>query len=283
MTYNRSLFLLFIICLPAVALSQAADSESYKKYIAIKQEIESDQDILVLKNDTLVRADRDFGEVNDKSIYQDDFLYNMYLKYVFSFNGKNSKPSTVNIVQWKKPVHIFLDPELPKLLRDNFQTHVKSTYQGIPNLNVDFTNKKEKSNVAVANTNDSVYRIKPGSKSYERYIKKFPDGLPYDNIKDVEWKGYDGTKYQTLIKVNYKEIDNGSVALKKLKHLFYHVITNFRNSTDGNVASLNTYAYENNERVEEMDIELLKMHYHILWKVGPRFDDFIKLTKPDYE
>lgn len=282
---NRSLEIIFLLLFSAYYTSaQESDSDKFKRYISTDLTKESDNtELLILKNDTLIRSDRTFGIVADNKIYQDDFIYAKYLQYAYSYSGKNSKPSTKSIFQWKEKVRVYVDKSLPSTLRKKFQNHVESTYTDIPNLEIEFTRKKSESTIAMMITQDSVYGIKPGSKNYNYYLKQFPDGLPFDHIKSFPWVGYDGEKYQCLVKINYAAIANDLVTLKKMKHQFYHVITGFRTSTYGNVSSLNTYGYEHTDEVVSMDIELLKMHYHVLWDIGPKFHDFIKLTRPSYE
>ncbi|WP_194852033.1 hypothetical protein [Nonlabens antarcticus] len=239
---------------------------------------------MILKSDTLVRSDRTFGKVADKEIYQDDFIYKKYLQFAFSKanNDKDSK-YRVPIIQWKEDIEIYLDKNLPKGLRKRFESHVNDSYRQIPNLLIDFTRHKNEASIAFINTDKAVYQINPESRKYKYYQKQFPDGLPFDHIKLQQSSNFDGMRNPALVQINYDIINFEDAALKKMKHLFYLILTGFRPSNYGNVGSFTTYGYENQEVIEEMDRDLLKMHYHVIWNKGPTYKDFISLTNPNYE
>jgi hypothetical protein len=267
------------------SLAQKNGSDLYKTYISIDNVLDSEgSELMILKNDTLVRSDRTFGKVADKQIYQDDFIYEKYLQFAFSkVNSDKDSKYRVPIIQWKEDVEIYLDKDLPRGLRKRFESHVNDSYSQIPNLSIDFTRHKNEASIAIINTKKSVYEIDPGSKKYKFYQEQFPDGLPFDHIKLQQSSNYDGMRNPALVQINYDAINSEDAALKKMKHLFYLMLTGFRPSNYGNVGSFTTFGYENQEILEEMDRKLLKMHYHVVWDKGPTYKDFIKLTKPNYE
>lgn len=235
--------------------------------------------ILPLKNDTLVYAGRVYKEPVDKSIYKNEALFNEYLKLVYR-DGTSSSNNNIPYVpvQWRESLEIYLDNHLPKSLNRRFKNYIRQNFTGIPNLKINFTRSKSQANIVFENTTDSVYSIWPGTKSYEYYSKAFPNGLPYDHIKSYQSSNYNGSRNTVLVKINNAEIDDELIAMEKLVHMFYSILTGIRPVTDGDTERLTSFNYQFRETVNPMDLSILKMHYYILWDKSPFYDRFIQLT-----
>lgn len=284
---NLRLSALFFLFLTGIASSQAQkeNEDLFKRFVPIDElENPANSEKLILKTDTLVRNDRSFGNVTNRAIYRDDFIYEKYLQLAFPrahiFSEKNS---SIPVIQWKEDLYVYLDKDLPFRFRKRLKSHLKETYREVPNLKIRFTGNQGKSLIAIVHTTDSVYEMEPGTKSYKSYLKQFPDGLPFDHVKSIQTTNYDGSRNTSLFKINYDAIASEDLALQKISQLFYLTLTGFRPSRSGNVSSFTTFGYELQDEINSMDMELLKMHYQVLWEVGPTYADFIRLTRPDYE
>jgi|GEM_PF-6998477 len=265
--------------------AQDLNVELFKNFVSIEHAQKGvGYEILPLENDTLIRQDRFYAKVQSKSIYKNDTVYREYLKLAFSDAAlRKNINSSVPIVQWKQRVNVYLDDKLPSTLSRSFKRFVKKNFDNIANLEIQFTNHKDRAVIAFMNTSDSVYEIKPGTKSYERYLKDYPDGLPFDHIKSNQSSDYNGTRNSALVKINYGAIAKEEVALEKMVHMFYLLLTAFRLAADGAPSRLAAYGYSYQEIADPMDIALLQMHYHILWQTGPNYREFKKLTSTNDE
>ncbi len=272
---KKKLFYLFV-CISNFVLCQNNVEDIVKprlSFVSDKNIATDLSKIIVLEKDTLFSKYKtyDLTFLND-SLYSEDFFFK-YEYMVFQFTDENSK-KIYHIQQWSTPIIVYLDKELPKTVRKEFEEFY-SQIKGIKNLKISFTTKLENAN----------YFVKATSKTVNGYDNdyKFPDEESRRNnvLTGSTFKlqsDYNNKYFSGILTVNPSEKDE-TLLLKQLKQMFFMSLGRFFVSNEFEEESILSSKYVNSKVVSQSDLDILKVHYEIIYDQAINGTTFKKLKE----
>lgn len=228
-------------------------------------------EIIVLGKDTLfAHFDKDLDLSNFNLLIEDEKFYNYYRWVVLRYANDRY------LHQWTVPIKIYMGEEFPKSIAEKFKAFY-SQIEGIKNLNISFVNKIKNAN----------YHIKLTEADINAYDENFEfdsdaerknfiyTGCTYKLNTDKNFKFYGGT-----LTMNSKRLQNENRALNQLKQLFFLSLGNFILTTSSRSEnSLINKNYIPQDSISELDLKLLRIHYHILYEQPVNKRTFSQLMK----
>ena len=183
-------------------------------------------------------------------------LIRKYIDIVF-ISKKNYK--TANILQWNSHIKIYIDKSIPKKPRKNIKKfYTSESFKEIKNLKISFVNKKSKSN----------YWIKDIS-SDSNSISSF------NLIKDKNFK-----VYGCILKIKCDDFDNKELS-KILKQNIFRSLGSFSYISPKRNSSLLSINYTDTDILSDFDLNLLKLHYNVIYDQVVNFNTFNKIISID--
>ncbi len=242
-----------------------------------KSEATNPSQYVVLKKDTLYGTYKTYDDLSHltDSLFSNRKLLNRYQSAVFNYTNANSKKPRI-LKQWNCPVIIYIDKNLPRNVRKDFKNFY-TRFNGIENLDIQFTNNLENANyfIQVVNENVNGYNSDFEFDSEEEKINFLFTGATFNLQTDANYKLYSG-----ILKINI-EGKNEIQLLKQLKQLFYFSLGQFSYSFIDNPENLLSNSYVDSDSISDFNLYLLKIHYKIIYdeKInGTTFKDLIKLA-----
>ncbi|MEM5566312.1 hypothetical protein WNY78_14415 [Psychroserpens sp. AS72] len=217
----------------------------------------------ISSRDTFYREELKYLDLSDFQYDKEKTpkLFSHYKKSVFYRTKKHSK-KVYRIFQWKVPVVIYFDKEIPNKIKKE----VKSFYSqvnDIDNLSVTFTNNIDKANYRVQIT-DEIFST--NSKTYKLSEKftvnnYFFDYCNYFLINDNR-NGIIGCS----LKINREQLNNNDHLLANIKQgIFLSLGRFFLNASLMDESILTNLIYENEKIISDLDLSILKLHYYQLY------------------
>lgn len=273
----------FILFFLIIFISIKAEcQESYSDIVKPRLSFVTDKnDATDLNEWVIIHKDTFYSKYNtkhdlsylDESLYSEDLYY--YYEYLaFRFTDENSKKIHY-IIQWAAPIVIYMDKELPESVRSQFEDFY-SQIKGIENLKISFTSKLENAN----------YYIKTTSKT----IKGYNDDYTFTSEKEKQNHALTGGTYKLqiddnnnkyyscILTVNPSNKDEINL-LKQLKQLFYMSLGNFFISESFDEESILSTKYDNDSKISELDLDILKVHYALIYDQKINSTTFKKLLE----
>lgn len=242
----------------------------------------------------IVSSRKDFRIINDSTIiskpnktpnlkpfceYLDNKnLLNRYKSRVFRYSNKNSK-KVFYVKQWNTQIIVYLDEKIPKEQKKEL-TNFFIKFNNINNLVVTCTNDIEKANYYIKVIDKSKHGYNEDyTFDNEEERRTFPlTNTTYNLLNDKSLKFYCG-----VLSINSEEFKNDlTLAIKKIKQVFFMSLGDFSLSYFGNKDSLLSDEYVNSDTLSKEDIDILKIHYSVLYdqKIhSNQFDEILTLTK----
>ncbi|WP_040278471.1 hypothetical protein [Psychroserpens damuponensis] len=188
-------------------------------------------------------------------------LIERYKTSVF-FNSQKRSKRTYRLLQWKVPVVIYFDKEIPNRIKKEVKTFYKQI-ENVDNLSVSFTNNINKANYRIKITSDTFNTNSINYDNLEKYQKftHFFDFCSYSVIKDNS----DGVIGCTL-KINREQLKTDDYLLSNIKQgIFLSLGRFFMNPKLIDESLLTNTIYVNNPVLSDLDVSLLKLHYYQLY------------------
>lgn len=179
-----------------------------------------------------------------------------YESQIFRFED-----STSILKQWNSDIVVYLDKQIPKEVSENLMTFYEQINE-INNLNILFTSKLKDANYYIKVTSEkvNVYGEDYKFDSEEERLKDIYTGATYRIITDNNYKNYAG-----ILKINISNSDN-EFLLKQLKQMFFISLGQFYKYYGYEETSLLSDKYNNSNTISDNDLELLRMHYAIIYE-----------------
>ncbi|GGF47816.1 hypothetical protein GCM10011339_40480 [Echinicola rosea] len=237
------------------------------KYKHFKDNPKFDVDSLgfeVVDGDTIVRVSKTFIGPGFRAKvpyeYKDEAFLTKYEKVVFNRTDQ-AYDTTATIKYWRKPLRIYIDPELDSLNKANFIDFALSIDHRIDSLKVQFTQKPA----------DANYFIYLQGISHEPYYAE-PKLERSSNGFYIYWNGASQfTKCYVKINPAFIEKARQQVYLKKhfIRSLGYFFI-----HRDFDCSSYFSPCFDPIAKISESDIEIIQYHYSFGICKGTRLEDF---------
>lgn len=280
MTYK--ICFLFIFVFHFISIGQNTYSDIVKprlSFVSNKSESTDSSKIVVLNNDTLYAKYDTYGDLSflKDTSYSDKKIIRDYQNSLFRYSHENSK-NVIILKQWNSPIVIYLDKELPKKVRKQFESFF-SQVKGIDNLNISFTKDIEKANYYIKVVDEPVngYKDDYEFESEEERNEFVFTGANYNLLTDNNAKFYSG-----ILEINPESKDEFQM-LKQLKQLFFFSLGQFTlNYYSSQENRLRSDSYNNSEHISDYDLDLLRIHYKIIYdrKInGTTFQNLMKIAK----
>lgn len=210
----------------------------------------------------------------NEALYLNKKTLRRYKAQIFRFTYEYSK-TVYELKQWNAPIVVYIDRKIPKNIVQDFKKFY-TQIDSIENLKISFTSNIKKANYFIKTTTE---KIKSYSKDYE-----------FDSEEEKENSILTGAKYNLLTDDNNKfysgiltvNIDKEIKLLKQLKQLFFMSLGQFYTSQYYPKESILSKTYENKKSISQFDLDLLKIHYSIIYDQrinGTTFEKLIKLSR----
>ncbi|WP_418511734.1 hypothetical protein [Corallibacter sp.] len=183
------------------------------------------------------------------------------------------------LMQWSTDIVIYLDKNLPKSVANGFYDFIsKSNINSVNNLNISFTKKVSEANYIIKMTPKMVngYDKDFEFDSEEERKNSFLTGGTYELSTDQNNKFY-----SAVLEMSSKLKKTDDQFLKQLKQLFFKSLGNFVADNYKDTDSLLHKAYINSDTISEFDMNILKIHYGIIYEQiinGSKFRSLVKLA-----
>lgn len=225
---------------------------------------------IVLTKDTLypkMRLEPNLDFV--KSTKERRRIVSRYESQIFRFED-----STSILKQWNSDIVVYLDKQIPKGVSENLMTFYEQINE-INNLNILFTSKLKDANYYIKVTSEkvNVYGEDYKFNSEEERLKDIYTCATYRIITDNNYKNYAG-----VLKINISNSDN-EFLLKQLKQMFFISLGQFYKYYGYEETSLLSDKYNNSNTISDNDLELLRMHYAIIYEQKINGNTFKALQK----
>lgn len=179
-----------------------------------------------------------------------------YIDIVF-ISKKDYK--TANILQWNSHIKIYLDKNIPKKTRKTIKRFYSSdSFKEIENLKISFVNKKSKSNYWIKDISSDSNSISSCSL-----------------IKDENFK-----VYGCILKVKCDDFDNKRLS-KILKQSIFRSLGNFSIISAKRNYSLLSINYTDQDILSDFDLNILKLHYNVIYDQIVNLNTFNKILSID--
>jgi hypothetical protein len=254
--------------------------KSRKKFVSIKTIPSSKKDLIkdkiVLPNDTLVYLKEPVTE-EELDYYCKCFKKeSILLEYFQSAFTKERKGYSSNAVsQWNSKITVHLASDIPKSVKDGFKSFLKE-FSGIKNLVIDFSKNPSQSNYHILGSKNALKQYENDEGDLD--INYAYSGVTYNLISDNNNKFYSGR-----LRLDLQAIPSEELLLKKIKQFFFLSLGNFRathnESSNGRLINVN---YDNSNKLHQIDLDLLKLHYfkiHDYVFTKQEFSDLYKTLK----
>lgn len=235
-------------------------------------------EIIILETDTLYNINSNVYNLKflNDSLYSENFLQ-VYNIAAFIMSRKKSG-TNYELKQWNAPIIIYFDKKIPKSVIKEFRKFY-SQINGFEHLKISFTSNIEK----------ATYYIKTTSKIINAYNEDFTfdseierenailTGATYSLNTDFNNKFYSG-----ILTINIDRGRTNIAILKQLKQLFFMSLGNFYNGYLIDDSSLLSNDYINSKTISKFDLDILKLHYSMIYPqkmYDKTFDKLIKLSK----
>ncbi len=237
-------------------------------------------DIVILDNDTLYdnsyrTFDLDFLK---KKSYEYPRMLRYYERIVFCYTTSNP-PIKYQLYQWNSPIVIFLDPKLPKDVINKFKVFFSSErLKSIINLNISFSKKLKNANYYIKTIDEDIngYDENYEFESVEERENSILTGITYNLVTDGNNKFHG-----CLLQINPEKMNTKTDLLKKLKQVFFKSLGNFIADNYKDKNSLLHKKYDNSDKISQFDLDILKIHYSVIYDqkiYGSTFKKLINLT-----
>lgn len=233
---------------------------------------------IVLKRDTLYAPLKEEPNLDfvESSRERRKLVYN-YEAQVFRLTTEKSK-TVYRLKQWSVPIIVYIDKDIPKEIRNDFITFF-SQIKNIDNLSISFTSKLKDANYYIKTSTETIniYGDDDDFETEEERLNSTYYAGTYRLITDDNYKLHAG-----VLKVNLNDIPNDTKLLRQLKQLFFMSLGNFYLLNYYPEDSLLSEKYNNNDEFSIADINMLKMHYSIVYEQiinGSMFNKLQNLQK----
>lgn len=243
-----------------------------------KSQVVNTNNYIVLTHDTLYaplieEPNLDFVE---SSRERRKLVYN-YEAQVFRLTTENSK-TVYRLKQWSVPIIVYIDKDIPKEIRNDFIAFF-SQINNIDNLSISFTSKLKDANYYIKTSTETIniYGDDDDFETEEERLNSTYYAGTYRLITDDNYKLYAG-----VLKVNLNDTPNDTKLLRQLKQLFFMSLGNFYLLNYYPEDSLLSEKYNNDDELSIDDINMLKMHYSIIYEQiinGSMFNKLQNLQK----
>ncbi len=249
----------------------------YKRSFSIKKnELDKNEEKILIDNDTLYvnqSLHYNLSHLNSGS-YSREKILTLYRSLVFHNSNEKTK-NAVYLKQWNDDITICIDKKLPKQVIKDFKTFFSDINKyNIDNLNISFTNNIEKANFYIKTTSKIINEEDYKFDSEEVKDKSLLYGATYDLTTDKNNKFYNG-----ILLVNPSQSNSESRLLRQLKQLFYSSLGNFCINSYIDESSLLYKNCTNLKTISQLDIDLLRIHYGIIYDQKISRGIFKKLIK----
>lgn len=241
------------------------------------QAVDTDE-YIVLKRDTLYAPLKEEPNLDfvESSRERRKLVYN-YEAQVFRLTTEKSK-TVYRLKQWSVPIIVYIDKDIPKEIRNDFITFF-SQIKNIDNLSISFTSKLKDANYYIKTSTETIniYGDDDDFETEEERLNSTYYAGTYRLITDDNYKLHAG-----VLKVNLNDIPNDTKLLRQLKQLFFMSLGNFYLLNYYPEDSLLSEKYKNNDEFSIADINMLKMHYSIVYEQiinGSMFNKLQNLQK----
>ena len=274
----KNTFTFFLYFVSITLLSQTNLDQFFKPRLLFgsqENRTDTNTEIIVLETDTLYNLNTnsyDLEFLND-SLYSKNFLQ---LYNVMGFGESNNKSkSEYKLRQWNAPIVIYFDKQIPKSIIKDFEKFYNQINH-LENLEIRFTSNIKKANYYIKTTSEDIIAYSKDFKfdsELERENHYFT-GANYFLNTDGNNKFYNG-----ILNINIERGKNNIAILKQLKQLFFLSLGNFYLGFKVDESSLLNNDYLNSQTFSTFDLDLLKLHYSIIYP--QKIDDgaFNKLIK----
>ncbi|MGY0392579.1 hypothetical protein ACW5R3_08505 [Bizionia sp. KMM 8389] len=185
-----------------------------------------------------------------------------YRRIVFCYLTPNP-PVVYQLKQWNAPIVIYIDKAFSKATRNAFTDFISNLEAAnISNLNFSFTNKVEKANfyIKASRTPINGYGDDFKFKSETERKNNLLTGSTYNLITDNNNKFYGG-----ILELYLEGFKSDAVINKRLKQLFFKSLGNFVADNYKDTNSLLHKNYVDTDVISDFDINILKIHYLIIY------------------
>jgi hypothetical protein len=192
--------------------------------------------------------------------------------------SNNKLKSEFELKQWNAPIVVYFDKQIPKPVVKQFETFYNQI-SSLEHLRIGFTSNIKKANYYIKTTSESINAYNEDFKfdsEIERENSYFT-GATYLLDTDDNNKFYNG-----ILTINIERGKSNMAILKQLKQLFFLSLGNFDTGFKIDESSLLSNNYKNTDTFSKFDLDLLKLHYSIIYpqKIDDRtFSKLMKLYK----
>lgn len=270
----------FIVFICFTAESQEKYTDIIKPRVSFVSEKAKSTDLtkwVVIDRDTFYSKYKTNYDLSylDESLYAEELFF-IYEYFVFQFTDENSEKA-YNIFQWSTPIVVYLDKKIPETVRKQFEDFF-SQINNIDNLRISFTSKLENANYFIKTSSKIINGYKDDFKfsSEEKRKNSIYTGITFEMSTDNNHK-----YYSCILTINTSEKDDIKL-LQQLKQLFFVSLGKFSVSESFEKESLFSTNYDNNSKILDSDLDVLRVHYGIIYDReinGTTFKKLIKLSK----
>ncbi|TYB76393.1 hypothetical protein [Bizionia myxarmorum] len=271
------LFCFFIVVFSSFAQNKY-DSIGEPRIQVIKNDKTADISgrFLVLENDILYPYSNNSADLN--FLLPDNYDYNRMLGYyqrvVYCYLTDNP-PIVYQLMQWSVPIVIYMDKDIPKDVQDDFKNFIsKLQMDNIKHLDISFTKRFKNSNYHIKSTETAVngYDKNYEFDSEEDRLNDLLTGSTYKLVTDGNNKFYGG-----VLQIHLKSFQTNDDVTKRLKQLFYKSLGNFVADNYIETNSLLHNDYDNSAEILDFDLNILKIHYSLIYDQRIYLADFRNL------
>ncbi|WP_104733906.1 hypothetical protein [Hanstruepera ponticola] len=277
----KNILFYFFIILTFSVKAQDSYFEIVKPRIEVIQKeknVLNTDNYIALTNDTLyipIKSEPNLDFV--KSSYDRRKLVYNYEAQVFRLTTEKSK-TTYRLKQWSVPIIVYFDKKISKEVKNDFIIFF-SQINDIRNLNFSFTSKINEANYYIKSTNETInsYGDDNEFETKEELLNSTHFAGTYLIITDETDKFIGG-----VMKLNLDDMPNQEKLLRQIKQLFFMSLGNFYLSSHYPEDSILSKNYNNSNDLSKNDLDILKMHYSIIYdqKInGTIFNRLQKLQK----
>lgn len=276
----KTIVRIIIVFASTFAFSQDSLSDvlKYRKsFVSIKESKNNinGNDYIILSNDTLIAKKPilsfDHLKINNK---EQRLFLNRYKEFMFYYSTETSK-TVYYLIQWRAPVIVYIDKTIPKKIAKNFKTFY-SQLNDIPNLTIRFTNNPDEANYLIK-TSDKEFEFSETVYSFETEEEK--EKFYFNNSNYYYRSDGHNQIYGCILEININNLPE-NVIESNLKQGFYLSLGRFLiNPYFSKEKSLLDTKYVSAETINPFDIDILKLHYSVLYEQKINGTDFDKLVK----
>ncbi|OBX19689.1 MULTISPECIES: hypothetical protein [Bizionia] len=276
--------IILVFCLQVITFSAYAQNsfddlvEPRIQVLQNNTQIDYNAPYVILENDTLFA--NNYNAINLRFLlsqhYDNKLMLRYYERIVFCYLTPNP-PIVYNLMQWNEPIVIFMDKDFPKDVREKFETFISNLQlREINHLDISFTKKLKNANYHIKSSDIPINGYKPDFKfdTEEDRLNDILTGSVYTLATDGNNKFYAG-----VLKIHLKSFKTNVDITKRLKQLFFKSLGNFVADNYKETTSLLHHNYDNSEAISEFDMNILKIHYAIIYEQKVNGATFKKLVQ----